>query len=132
MKKRIDENSLREHFPRSRLEPFSSEEVKYLKGTADFFGLNHYTSLMATSSNAIFPVPSYWNDVGAFVYKDPSWAGSAAPWLNVVPWGFRKLLKWIKVEYNNPEIYVTENGYADYGELNDEKRIDYHKVIYLL
>jgi hypothetical protein len=46
----------------------------------------------------------------------------------VVPWGFRKLLVWIKDEYNNPEVSVTENGHADFGEINDTGRADYCKM----
>jgi len=49
-------------------------------------------------------------------------------YLQVVPWGFRKLLNWIAKEYNNPPVLIAENGYSDYGELNDRDRIDYHIV----
>lgn len=73
--------------------------------------------------------PSLRKDMGVKFYYDPSWAGSAAPWLKVVPWGFRKLLKWIKDQYDDPEIIITENGYADYGQLNDTERINYYQVI---
>ncbi|XP_018335029.1 cytosolic beta-glucosidase-like [Agrilus planipennis] len=44
----------------------------------------------------------------------------------VVPWGFRKLLNWIKNTYNNPDIYITENGCADPEIFNDTIRISYH------
>ena len=46
----------------------------------------------------------------------------------MVPWGFRKLLTWISEEYNNPPIFVTENGYADEGGLEDDTRIKYITV----
>jgi lactase-phlorizin hydrolase len=45
--------------------------------------------------------------------------------LQVVPDGMYKLLKWIKKEYDNPPVYVTENGVSDKGGLNDDKRIEY-------
>lgn len=48
--------------------------------------------------------------------------------LQDVPWGFRKLLNWVKTEYNNPPIYVTESGFSDRGELNDTGRIHYYRV----
>ena len=48
--------------------------------------------------------------------------------MQVVPWGFRKLLNWIAKEYNNPPMLVIENGYSDNGELNDRDRVDYHIV----
>lgn len=40
----------------------------------------------------------------------------------------RILLNWIKSTYGDPEIVVTENGYPDYGGLNDTRRLDYHRV----
>ncbi len=29
-----------------------------------------------------------------------------------VSWGLRRLLNWLKEEYGDPEIYITENGVA--------------------
>ncbi|PSN34228.1 hypothetical protein C0J52_24414 [Blattella germanica] len=43
----------------------------------------------------------------------------------VEPKGFRKQLQWLAKEYNNPPIFVTENGYSDHGALNDTWRIKY-------
>jgi len=48
--------------------------------------------------------------------------------LQVVPWGFRKLLNWIAKEYNNPPVLITENGFPDRGKLNDRDRVDYITV----
>jgi beta-glucosidase/6-phospho-beta-glucosidase/beta-galactosidase len=45
--------------------------------------------------------------------------------LQVVPWGFRKLLNWIAKEYNNPPVLIAENGFSDRGELNDRDRVEY-------
>lgn len=46
----------------------------------------------------------------------------------VVPWGFRKSLNYLKEKYNNPEIIITENGYADDGKLEDTERVEYLAV----
>ena len=43
----------------------------------------------------------------------------------MVPWGLRKILNWIKEEYNNPPVFITENGYGDSGEIEDIGRIHY-------
>lgn len=45
----------------------------------------------------------------------------------MTPFGFRRILSWLKEEYNNPPIYVTENGVSQRGEtnLNDTARIYY-------
>jgi hypothetical protein len=45
-----------------------------------------------------------------------------------VPWAFRKEFNWIAREYNNPPVFVTENGFSDYGGLNDTDRVRYYTV----
>lgn len=35
---------------------------------------------------------------------------------------------WIKNNYNNIEVIITENGWSDEGQLDDYERIDYLKV----
>lgn len=49
-------------------------------------------------------------------------------YLKVVPWGFTNTLKWIKDRYGDVPIIVTENGFPDEGEEDDQDRISYHKV----
>ena len=42
--------------------------------------------------------------------------------------GIRKTLNWIKQEYSNPPVIITENGFSDLlGNLDDLQRIYYHK-----
>ena len=56
---------------------------------------------------------------------------SGSEWLKEVPWGLRKLLNWIRVEYNNPPLYITENGVSDdpqhVGTLQDQQRINFYQ-----
>lgn len=35
------------------------------------------------------------------------------------------MIRWIKDEYNNPDVFITENGWSDRGELEDDGRISY-------
>ena len=49
-------------------------------------------------------------------------------YLQVVPWGFRKLLNWTGKEYNNPPVLITENGFSDEGGLDDRDRVGYITV----
>lgn len=44
------------------------------------------------------------------------------------PIGLKKLLVWIKNEYSNPPMFITENGFGDNGQLDDLDRISYLKV----
>ena len=50
------------------------------------------------------------------------------PVFQAVPWSFRKELNWIASEYNNPPVFVTENGFSDNGGLNDTDRVRYYTV----
>lgn len=118
-----------ENFSLSRLPEFTDQEIKFIKGTADFFGLNHYSTWLVEDYEFPLKSPtSYQKDVGVILSQDPNWKNSSLPWLKVVPWGFRKLLNWIRITFNNPNVYVTENGFSDKGGLNDQGRIEYHKV----
>ncbi|KAJ8973913.1 hypothetical protein NQ317_000458 [Molorchus minor] len=141
MIERIAVRSKNEGFEKSRLPAFTDEEVKYIKGTYDFLGLNQYSSSLVrhNKEEAAIGSPSYYKDLGTTIFRDPSWQkgrfrvalfynlGHGAPSTSlVVPWGLQKLLKWIKKNYKDPELLITENGYSDCdGSLNDDKRIFY-------
>lgn len=45
----------------------------------------------------------------------------------VNPWGLRHLLRWIRDHYDNPPVYVTENGVSDDGSLDDQNRIEFYR-----
>ncbi|KAG5876640.1 hypothetical protein JTB14_012985 [Gonioctena quinquepunctata] len=129
VKTRVDARSKAEGFKASRLPVLSAEDVAFLKGTNDFFALNAYSSLIAKAipEKEIVPLtPDREGDVGVATYRREEWPGSASSWLKVVPWGMRNLLKWIKEEYSDPEIIITENGYSDHtGQLADNIRINF-------
>lgn len=46
----------------------------------------------------------------------------------MAPEGIKNLLVWLKNTYDDPEIIVTENGYSDYGEMEDKDRVNYYRV----
>ena len=53
---------------------------------------------------------------------------SGSSWLNVVPFGIRRLLNFIKENYGQVPIYITENGVSDNnGTLEDDQRVYYYK-----
>ena len=129
LKDRVAKFSKAENFTRTRLTELSLGEVDYVRGTFDFLGLNHYTTNLASpKEEPAGAPPSYAKDVGVLKEQDQSWPPSAARWLRSVPWGMRKILNWIKEEYDNPSVYITENGYADGGGTNDVERVKYHQV----
>ncbi|KAB2037484.1 hypothetical protein ES319_D03G078000v1 [Gossypium barbadense] len=47
---------------------------------------------------------------------------AASEWPYIVPWGLRKVLNYIARKYNNPLIYITENGMQfDFKNCNDNQ-----------
>lgn len=128
MIERVAKNSADEGYPQSRLPVFTDEEQAMLKGTFDFIGLNHYSSdKVYFADEGAGDHPSHWADTGVIGYQDASWPGSASSWLKVVPWGINKMLVWIKDHYGNPPVLITENGFSDYGQLDDYDRANYYK-----
>lgn len=84
---RIRNLSKEQGFTRSRLPEFTKEEIQRIRGTADFFGINSYTTSLVTSNDhnnsAKFPIPSFNHDMGVVESQDPSWTGSGSVWLKV-------------------------------------------------
>ncbi|XP_018320177.1 myrosinase 1-like [Agrilus planipennis] len=125
MKENIGSRSAAQGFSRSRLPQFTSDEIEYIRGTYDFFGLNHYTTKMINNVPVINNSVLFENDMQSELYRNSSWPMDASRREAIVPWGFRKLLAWIKDTYNNPVIHITENGCPDSGELEDNVRVSY-------
>uniref|UniRef100_A0A8C3G6H1 Lactase n=1 Tax=Cyclopterus lumpus TaxID=8103 RepID=A0A8C3G6H1_CYCLU len=128
MKTIIQERSLAAGLLKSRLPEFTPEEIKRVQGTYDYFGFNHYTTVLA------FPVKygnlqHYDADRGAGTIADRTWLDSGSSWLKVSPFGFRRILNFIKAEYGNPPIIITENGMSERGptDLNDIHRSYYYE-----
>ncbi|XP_045512038.1 myrosinase 1-like [Pieris brassicae] len=130
IKDRIAAKSAAQGFMESRLPEFTPEEVELIKGSSDFFGLNHYTSAIVYRNNSVkgfFPSPSYEDDIGVITYQPETWEKTKATWLKVVPWGFYKLLNKIREDYGNPPLYVTENGCPTGPGLFDTQRVLFYK-----
>ncbi|XP_075140642.1 lactase/phlorizin hydrolase [Leptodactylus fuscus] len=128
MKENVRRRSLAVGLPESRLPEFTESEKQRIKGTYDFFGLNHYTTVLAGQAIYGLEYQAYEGDREVYLLSDRIWLGSGSIWLRVTPFGLRRLLRWIKEEFNNPAIYVTENGISERGtDLNDEWRTHYYK-----
>ncbi|XP_072293793.1 lactase/phlorizin hydrolase, partial [Eucyclogobius newberryi] len=126
MKSIIGNRSLAAGLPKSRLPEFSPDEVKRIKGTHDYFGFNHYTTKLAYPL-AYGNLQHYDADRGTGSVVDRVWLDSGSGWLKVTPFGFRRILNFIKNNYGNPPIIVTENGVSQRQvELNDVLRQHYY------
>ncbi|KAK9886226.1 hypothetical protein WA026_015745 [Henosepilachna vigintioctopunctata] len=127
MIEKVDKHSKEEGRTTSRLPKFTEEEIEMIKGTFDFLGVNHYTTVLATFGDPeSFENPSQKRDCGVEISRDPSWKPSVASWLYEVPTGFYHLLMWIKEHYNNPRVIISENGWAsDSPDIDDVDRVQY-------
>ncbi|XP_012218638.1 myrosinase 1-like [Linepithema humile] len=124
IKAHIADNSKLDGYPASLLPTFSPKWVQYIKGSADFFGLNHYTSKLVETVPRV--EGERWYDYsGVKQTIDPSWPKSAADWLRVVPDGLRQVINLISKQYDRPPIFVMENGFADECCTSDSSRISY-------
>lgn len=124
-----------------RLPIFTAQQKKLLKGSVDFYALNHYSSRYYRANYTRTENTGDWfvdqqSDV-LNVNASGHVIGPIADseWLNVVPEGIHDVLVWLKDRYGNPDIYITENGVDVPGEsdlplqeaLNDTFRVDFYR-----
>ncbi|CAA7021611.1 unnamed protein product [Microthlaspi erraticum] len=122
------------HVKDGRLPTFTQEESSMLKGSYDFIGINYYTSAYAKDVPCATENITMSTDpcVSLVVEQNgvPIGPKAGSDWLLVCPKGIRDLLLYAKFKFNDPVLYVTENGVdeASNGEmfLNDDLRIDYY------
>lgn len=63
---RVANRSVEEGFSHSRMPYFTSAEINLIRGTSDYFGINHYTSYKASYvEDAIASEPNFSLDQGA-------------------------------------------------------------------
>ncbi|MCC5814404.1 MAG: beta-glucosidase [Leptospira sp.] len=101
-------------------------DLKIISQPTDFLGINHYTRSLVRWS----PVPLF-----RFLPVTPKYKGveyTSMGW-EIYPKGIKDLLDWVRTEYDNPPIYITENGAAFYespgedGIVHDQNRIHFLK-----
>lgn len=129
MRDSIDEKSRQQGRPFSRLPKFTPEEVQMLKGSADFLALNYYSSSMVAPISFYDDIDPVHHDSEAVSFHDEDWKRARSSWLFQVPQGLYDLLNWIRTSYNNPEVYISENGWSDAPlTLVDDGRVEYMRL----
>jgi len=102
-----------------RLPTFTEEEVALVKGSNDFYGMNHYTANYIKHRKGTPPEDDFLGNLETLFYdKNGNCIGPETQsfWLRPNAQGFRNLLNWLSKRYNYPKIYVTENGTSLKGE----------------
>ncbi|KAI4331940.1 hypothetical protein L6164_016887 [Bauhinia variegata] len=124
----------------TRLPKFTQEQSDLVRGSYDFLGLNYYTAQYAADtakpSNA---KPSFFTDsLANLTFENagkPIGPRAASFWLYIYPRGIYELLVYTKRTYNNPLIYITENGMDEINDptlplekaLTDTKRVEFYQ-----
>ncbi|KAJ4850766.1 hypothetical protein Tsubulata_033921 [Turnera subulata] len=122
----------------SALPKFLPEEIDYVKGSLDFIGINHYTTLYAKDCIHSPCILGADRAIRGYAYTNgerdgvPIGERCANPRFFVVPEGLEKTVNYIKDRYQNMPMFVTENGYSppqqnEQALLHDEKRVHFHK-----
>ncbi|XP_024982320.1 beta-glucosidase 11-like isoform X2 [Cynara cardunculus var. scolymus] len=111
----------------NRIPSFTKLESERIKGSFDFFGINHYTTLQVKDNPS-----SLENDIRDFMADMAVtliFSGTEIPPTQflVEPLGLQNLLNYLKEEYGNPPIYIHENGQVQprNGTLIDTPRVEY-------
>lgn len=127
---------------KSRLPEFTPEESKIVKGSFDFLGVNYYTARYVADDS--FPSghsKSYITDQQIKTQtigpdgKTEIGPKAGSSWLYIYPPAMQRLLARIKSKYNDPIIYITENGVDEVNNVGltvsearkDPVRIKYHQ-----
>eukprot|EP00933_Yihiella_yeosuensis_P071440 TRINITY_DN79646_c0_g1_i1.p1 TRINITY_DN79646_c0_g1~~TRINITY_DN79646_c0_g1_i1.p1 ORF type:complete len:518 (+),score=61.01 TRINITY_DN79646_c0_g1_i1:54-1607(+) len=114
---------------------FSDAEKKMLKGSFDFYGMNHYSTFWVKPAAPSLSNPGYST---TYVRDNGTAIGPRAqsPWLWKVPWGIERLLTYVHNRYPDVKsIIITENGCDVLHEsempfpkvLHDEFRVNYYR-----
>ncbi|MGZ0710003.1 GH1 family beta-glucosidase [Coraliomargarita sp. W4R53] len=119
-----------------KLPVFTDDEKELLKGSSDFFGLNHYSTYYARAVDQA--AGEMVGNAGVFGTDEVELSPlndvsvTAMNW-GIVPWGVSRLLHWIDQRYEHPPIYITENGIAGdepnvEAAVNDTQRCEFFET----
>ncbi|ONI35248.1 hypothetical protein PRUPE_1G525400 [Prunus persica] len=108
---------------KERLPKFNKEEKKLINGSFDFIGINYYTARYA-KHDPISPNKAmcYRNDALALSLVENIDGDQIGPpakgsfMIYSYPQGLEKLLVFMKQNYQNPKIYISENGISEVEE----------------
>lgn len=90
-------------------------DMAMLPTRLDFLGINHYTRFRVRADRA-----------GGFrLARTPPELPTTAMGWEIWPEGMTRILEWAKARWGDLPLYVTENGMATTGGLDDGDRIDF-------
>ncbi|XP_022854687.1 beta-glucosidase 11-like [Olea europaea var. sylvestris] len=110
-----------------RLPAFTEYESKQIKGSVDFIGVNHYTTVHIKDKPSILKMNNrdFYDDMAVKIIYDQG--NEPTDEYAIMPWGLYGVLEYLKQVYGNLPIYVHENGQMTRrnGTLYDKSRVEY-------
>ncbi|EOX95068.1 Beta glucosidase 11 [Theobroma cacao] len=111
----------------SRIPTFTNHESELVRGSFDFLGVIHYSSYYVEDD------PGSWElkqrDYNTDLAVKISNVGNASLTyeLPILPWGLQAVLEYFKQVYENPPIYILENGQRNRrnSTMEDTSRVNY-------
>ncbi|KAI3848047.1 hypothetical protein MKX03_026832 [Papaver bracteatum] len=118
----------------SRLPSFTSYEAKLVKGSCDFFGVNHYASLQVKDKPESLLIQQRDLTLDMAVQYISNWSGEGVlpDEFPITPSGLQEVLEYFKEFYGNPLMFIHENGQRLLNaprekSMNDTSRVNYLK-----
>jgi beta-glucosidase len=103
---------------------WSADDLALARQKIDFVGVNYYTRNVTRADDQNWPL-------GANMVRQPLATYTTTDW-EVFPQGLTDVLLWVKEQYGDPAIYITENGaaffdppVAEQGRIEDPLRVSY-------
>lgn len=84
-----------------RLPKFTETQRNRIKGSSDYFGLNHYTAKYIQYKKSNESTPKGWDtdqqSIESYIDKEGKLIGPPADssWLHVVPWAYYEVIMWV-------------------------------------
>ncbi|KAL1210841.1 Beta-glucosidase 26, peroxisomal [Cardamine amara subsp. amara] len=107
-----------------RLPSFTPEQSKKVAGSCDYVGINYYSSLFAKNIKDVDPTKPTWRTDQRVEWMKTNIDGKqiakqgGSEWSFTYPTGLRNILKYMKNNYDNPRVLITENGYGEVADQN--------------
>jgi beta-glucosidase len=106
---------------------FPQSEIDQIRQPVDFLGINYYTRSVTCDDPKALPVRAGRVRQKRHAYTETDW--------EVYPPGLTNTLTWVKENYGDIPLYVTENGAAFYDpptaqgdEISDPLRVEYFRT----
>ncbi|XP_010895756.2 beta-klotho [Esox lucius] len=131
LRRYLEERARVAGLPGSPLPRFTDQERQELRGALGFIALNHFTTRLvsprphSSETDPADPHELQPPDHDCLLMSDPTWDFSGLGQA-VVPWGLRRVLRWVKDRYGGSlPVIVTASGVDDQASTDDLLRQHY-------